>query len=42
MNRPVLRINFDAAEAIREESNCILRREQEWDNYMESRRESAS
>ena len=38
-NRPALHINFDAAEAIREERQ---RREQEWDNYMESRRKSAS
>ena len=38
-NRPVLHINFDAAEAIREERQ---RREQEWDNYIESRRKSAS
>ena len=38
-NRPVLHINFDAAEAIREERQ---RRGQEWDNYMESRRKSAS
>ncbi len=38
-NRPVLHINFDAAEAIREERK---RREEEWDNYMESRRKSAS
>lgn len=38
-NRPVLHINFDAAEAIREERQ---RREQEWNQHMERRRKSMS
>ncbi len=38
-NRLVLHLNFDAAEAIREERQ---RREQEWDSYMGSRPKSAS
>ena len=38
-DRPVLHVNFDAAAAIREERQ---RREQEWDNYMASRRKNTS
>ena len=38
-NRPALHINFDAAEGIREERQ---RREQEWDQHMDRRRENTS